>query len=110
MRLLAKRNTYFQDEEIERKIDIHQFGRILKYMMPYKKTVILVLILMIISSVTAMITPLLLRTIIDQVVVSDEYKTLALLISGMAALAVLEIGVTLIHQRHYGCYGTQSDR
>ena len=58
-------------------------------MMPYKKTVILVLILMIISSVTAMITPLLLRTIIDQVVVSDEYKTLALLISGMAALAVL---------------------
>ena len=70
--------------------------------MPYKKTVILVLILMIISSVTAMITPLLLRTIIDQVVVSDEYKTLALLISGMAALAVLEIGVTLIHQRLMG--------
>ena len=102
---MAKRNTYFQDEEIERKIDIHQFGRILKYMMPYKKTVILVLILMIISSVTAMITPLLLRTIIDQVVVSDEYKTLALLISGMAALAVLEIGVTLIHQRLMGVMG-----
>ena len=28
---MAKRNTYFQNEVIERKIDIKQLGRILKY-------------------------------------------------------------------------------
>ena len=33
---MAKRNTYFEDEVVHKKIDIKQFGRILKYIMPYK--------------------------------------------------------------------------
>jgi len=34
---MAKRNTYFQDEVIERKIDIKQLGRTLRYVLPYKR-------------------------------------------------------------------------
>lgn len=102
---MAKRNTYFQDEEIERKIDIRQFGRVLRYIFPYKKTFFFVFALMCVSSVVAMITPLLLKKIIDEVVVSQEYKMLALLLGGMLALSVLEIGLTFIHQRLMGTLG-----
>ena len=28
---MAKRNTYFEDEKIERKIDLKQFARVLRY-------------------------------------------------------------------------------
>lgn len=34
---MAKRNTYFQNEVIEKKIDVKQLGRILKYVLPYQK-------------------------------------------------------------------------
>ena len=39
---MAKRNTYFEDEVVHKKIDIKQFGRILKYIMPYKHIFIIV--------------------------------------------------------------------
>ncbi len=102
---MAKRNTYFQDEEIQRKIDIRQFGRVLRYIFPYTKTFVVVFILMSLSSVVAMITPLLLKKVIDEVVMTEEYKILALLIGSMLALAVLEIGITFVHQRLMGTLG-----
>ena len=40
--IMAKRNTYFEDEVVHKKIDIKQFGRILKYIMPYKNIFIIV--------------------------------------------------------------------
>lgn len=102
---MAKRNTYFEDEVIERKIDMKQFGRILRYILPYRKIFILVCFLMLVSSVAAMITPLLLRIIIDEVVLTEEYRTLAMIISGMAALFLLEIVVNYTHQRLMGQLG-----
>ena len=38
---MAKRNTFFEDEQIEKKIDIKQLGRTLKYILPYKKLLFL---------------------------------------------------------------------
>lgn len=102
---MAKRNTYFQDEVIERKIDMKQFGKILKYILPYRKIFIFVCFLMLVSAGTSMITPLLLKQIINEVVLTEEYRTLALMISGMVALAALEIGITFVHQRLMGSLG-----
>ena len=34
---MAKRNTYFEDEKIERKIDLKQFARVLRYILPHKR-------------------------------------------------------------------------
>ena len=56
---MAKRNTYFQDEVIERKIDMKQFGKVLAYILPYKHIFLLVLFLMMISSAVAMVSPIL---------------------------------------------------
>lgn len=102
---MAKRNTYFQDEVIERKIDMRQFGKVLRYILPYKKIFIFVCFLMVVSSAVAMVTPLLLKKIIDEVVVTEEYRTLVLVIAGMAVLAGIEIAITYVHQRLMGTLG-----
>ena len=102
---MAQKNTYFQDEVIRKKFDIRQFGRVLRYMKPYRGSFILVGVLMLVSAGLAMITPLLLREIIDKVVVTEEYRTLAFVIASMAAIAVLEIAVNFFHQRIMGIVG-----
>ena len=102
---MAKKNTYFQDEVIRKKFDIRQFGRVLRYMKPYRGSFILVGVLMLVSAGLAMITPLLLRKIIDDVVVTEEYKTLAFVIASMAVIALLEIAVNFFHQRIMGIVG-----
>ncbi len=102
---MAKRNTYFQDEVIERRIDVRQFGRIIRYVLPYKHIFLFVCVLMLISSVAAMISPLLLRQIINEVVISEDYRKLAFVIAAMALLAFLEIAITFVHQRLMGQLG-----
>lgn len=102
---MAKRNTYFQDEEIERKIDIHQLGRIVRYILPHTKYFVTVCVLMVIASAVAMVSPILLKIVINEVVVTENYRMLALVIAGMAALAAIEIIVTWIHQRLMGIMG-----
>ncbi|MFG6393221.1 MAG: ABC transporter ATP-binding protein/permease [Lachnospiraceae bacterium] len=102
---MAKRNTYFQDEIITKKVDIKQLGKILRYVLPYKKTVVLVAALMLISSFVSMISPLLLKKIINEVVANKDYRELAFIIAGMSVLAIIEIGTTFIHQRQTGIMG-----
>lgn len=95
---MASRNTYFKDEEIERKVDIKQFGRILRYIVPYKNMFILVSILMLIGAVASTISPLLLKEIINNTVMSDDYKQLALIVIGLIVLSGIEIAITYMHQ------------
>ncbi|MBO4476722.1 MAG: ABC transporter ATP-binding protein [Lachnospiraceae bacterium] len=102
---MAKKNTYFQDEVIKKKFDIRQFGRVLRYMSPYKGYFILVGVLMLVSAGLAMITPLLLKEIINNVVVTEEYKTLVFIIASMSVIAALEITVNFFHQRIMGIVG-----
>ena len=48
---MAKRNTYYQDETVRNKINIRQFGKVLRYVIPYRTLFIWIIILMIFSSV-----------------------------------------------------------
>lgn len=95
---MASRNTYFKDEEIERKVDIKQFGRILRYIVPYKNMFVLVAVLMLVGAVASTISPLLLKEIINNTVISNDYKELALIILGLVVLSGIEIFITYIHQ------------
>ncbi len=104
---MAKRNTYFQDEVIEKKFDIRQFRRLLRYVTPHWRTFALVAFLMLISSLAAMISPIMLQRIINQTVVNESYRQLAFLIGAMALLALLEILVSYLHQRIMGKMGHQ---
>ncbi len=102
---MANRNTFFQDEKIEKKIDFKQLVRTLRYVLPFKKTLIMVGILLLISSVTSLIPPRLLKVIVDSVVTDDNYRQLFLMCGSMFFLAVIEITVTYIQTINMGKVG-----
>lgn len=102
---MAKRNTYFQDEVIERKIDLKQLGRTLRYVLPYKKVFLLVGALMIVSSLVALLPSLILKQITDVVIPNRDYGALAYMVLSMAVLAILEISITFVHTRLMGKTG-----
>ena len=102
---MAKRNTYFQDEVIDRKIDLKQLGRTLRYLLPLKKVFILVLVLMFIASLVSLIPPLVLKEITDRVIPNKDYAQLAYMVLSMIALAVIEISITFLHARLMGKAG-----
>lgn len=102
---MAARNTYFQDEVIEKKIDVKQLARTLRYVVPYKKVFLLVGVLMFVSAGASLVTPLLFKEIINRVVVNEDYRELALVIGGIIILAAIEISITFVHQRLMGRTG-----
>lgn len=102
---MAKRNTYFEDEVVHKKIDIKQFGRILKYIMPYKHIFIIVSVLMLVSACTALLPPMLLRYIINDVVIEKDMAKLFNVVCGLIFLAAADIGLTYAQQRMMGQMG-----
>lgn len=104
---MAKRNTFFEDEKVEKKIDIRQLGRTLRYILPYKKLLALVSGMMLVASVVSLLPPRLLKLIVDEVVINKDYKQLALVGSGLVLLAAIEIISTFIQARSMGKMGLE---
>ncbi|MBO5337923.1 MAG: ABC transporter ATP-binding protein [Lachnospiraceae bacterium] len=102
---MAKRNTFFEDEKIEKKIDIKQLGRTLKYILPYKKILFLVTCMMLTAAVVSLLPPRLLKLIVDEVVVNKDYQQLALVGAGLVLLAAVEILSTFVQARSMGKMG-----
>ena len=102
---MAKRNTFFEDEKLEKKIDIRQLGRTLKYILPYRKLLALVSGMMLVASVVSLLPPRLLKLVVDEVVINEDYKQLALVGSGLILLAAVEIISTFIQTRSMGKMG-----
>ncbi|MBO5279395.1 MAG: ABC transporter ATP-binding protein [Lachnospiraceae bacterium] len=102
---MARRNTFFEDEKIEKKIDIKQLGRTLKYILPYKKILFLVSCMMLIAAVVSLLPPRLLKLIVDEVVVNKDYRELVLVGSGLVLLSAVEIISTFIQARSMGKMG-----
>ncbi len=102
---VAKRNTFFEDEKIDKKIDIKQLGRTVKYILPYKKLLALVSCMMLVASVVSLLPPRLLKLIVDEVVVEQDYQRLALIGGGLVLLAAVEIVSTFVQTRSMGSMG-----
>ncbi len=102
---MARRNTFFEDEKIEKKIDIKQLGRTVKYILPYKKILFLMTCMMLTAAVVSLLPPRLLKLIVDEVVVNKDYQQLALVGSGLVLLAAVEILSTFIQSRTMGKMG-----
>lgn len=105
MRTMAKRNTFFEDEHIEKKIDMKQLGRTLRYILPYRRTLFLVSGMMLIASVVSLLPPRLLKLIVDEVVIHEDYRQLALMGGGLVLLAAVEILSTFVQARSMGKMG-----
>ena len=102
---MAKRNTFFEDEQLEKKIDIKQLGKTLKYILPYKKILILMSSMLLIASVASLLPPRLLRLIVDETVVNKDYRQLVVVCVGLVVLAAIEIISTFIQTRTMGKTG-----
>ena len=102
---MAKRNTYFQDEIVQRKIDIKQFSKIFRYIIPYWYLFALVVVFMLISAGASMVSPLLLDYIVSDIAISKETRELLYVIAGLAMCAAIEIAITFAHQRIMGITG-----
>lgn len=102
---MAKRNTFFEDEKIEKKIDMKQLLRTLKYILPYKKILVLVSVMMLIAAVVSLLPPRLLKVIVDKTVVEKNYRELALVGGGLVLLSAVEILSTFIQSRSMGRMG-----
>lgn len=102
---MAKRNTFFEDEKIEKKIDIKQLGRTVKYILPYKKILFLVSAMMLVAAVVSLLPPRLLKLIVDEVVKNKDYRELFLVGFGLVFLAAVEILSTFVQARSMGKMG-----
>lgn len=102
---MAKRNTFFEDEKIEKKIDMKQLLRTLKYILPYKKILVLVSVMMLVAAVVSLLPPRLLKVIVDETVVEKNYRELALVGGGLVLLSAVEILSTFIQSRSMGRMG-----
>lgn len=102
---MAKRNTFFEDEQLEKKIDFKQLAKTLKYVIPFKRVLVLVTIMMLVASVVSLFPPRLMKLIVDEVVADKDYRQLILVASGLIGLAALEILATFIQTRSMGKMG-----
>ena len=103
---MTQRNTYFQDEVVkEEKIDVKNLRRLLKYVVPHKKMFCIVLALMLVAVASSLISPLILKVIINQAIPNRDHAQLALGLGGIAVCGLIEIFITYFQQKKMGRMG-----
>lgn len=102
---MANRNTFYEDEKINNKINFKQLLRTLKYVIPYKKVLFLVMGMMLVASVVSLLPPRLLKIIVDEVVVNNDYRQLIIVGGCLIILSAIEILASFIQARSMGKMG-----
>ena len=105
-----KRNTYFMDEEVNAdKVDVKYLKRLLSRIAPRKKLFFLALLLLSLSSVVALLPPVIIRTVVNSVVPMEDgaerTRALALYMAGLAALGALTAILPYFHKLIMGTVG-----
>lgn len=90
---------------MKKKIDMKQLLLHLKYILPYKKILVLVSVMMLVAAVVSLLPPRLLKVIVDKTVVEKNYRELALVGGGLVLLSAVEILSTFIQSRSMGRMG-----
>ena len=103
-----QRNTYFMDEVITNdKLDVRYLKRLLSRLLPRKKAFFTALILLALSSVVALLPPVLIREIVERVIPAEEGKMrmFALYTAGLGVLGVLTAVLPYFHKKIMGVLG-----
>ncbi len=111
------RNTYDVDEILEDKFDLGQLKRLVNYIKPYKRSMGLVVFLMLSSSGISMLIPQFLMRVMDECIPAQDmrkiiiYSVMASFIGIYAAICLRlkikitnEIGQNIIHQIRYDIF------
>ena len=83
------RNKFDADEEIEQKFNPHIVMRLMKWIKPYTKWMVLSCILMLVSSAISLTSPYLTRMAIDKAIPNKDYKMLAIISAILLASTLL---------------------
>lgn len=83
------RNKFDADEEIEQKFNPHIVMRLMKWIKPYTKWMVLSCILMLASSAISLTSPYLTRMAIDKAIPNKDYKMLAIISAILLASTLL---------------------
>lgn len=84
------RQRIIEDEALEKPFNMEQFKRLLSYMKPYTKQLVITFLLMIVASVCGLLGPLILQIAIDEYMVQGNYV-------GLAFITLIFLGVNLVN-------------
>ena len=103
---MAKRNRYFEDEAVSYKVNGSTLKKILKFCVPYRKILAIMVVLVLLFSFIALLPPMINRYIVDDVLSRKGILSLgvvesAILLLGLYALAVLSSAIFSYFQTFY---------
>lgn len=93
---MATRNTYKKDEHLEEPFNIKHLLRASAYIKKYLKKMILALIMSAIGGATALLSPMILKYALDNVIPNKDIKTLIILCIALVAIFTVSIIFTTI--------------
>ncbi len=83
----GKRNTFSEDEELEQEFNVEQLKKLLKYVKRYKKGLLKALVVILVSSIANLMTPLLMKYVIDDFI--PDRNVNMLVVSSLAFLLMI---------------------
>ena len=99
------RNTYYKDEQVEHKINLSSVFSIMKYVFRFKWSFIGVMVLLILSSVLALLPPFFVERLTDYVVVSEDYREFAKIIFSLVTIGILDVVINFVNSYVMGKTG-----
>lgn len=111
------RNKYDIDEVLEESFDVNQLKRLARYVLPYKKPMIIAVLLMLSASALTMLIPIFFSNILDYSIPNKDMKSI-LLYSGLTMAVTLyavislrikirlttSVGQSIIHDLRYDLF------
>ncbi|WP_234123075.1 ABC transporter ATP-binding protein [Clostridium hydrogenum] len=88
------RNKFDEDEDFNEKINSHELKRILKYVLPYKKEMVITIILMLLSSAATLLGPYLIEIAIDDMIPKKNINGL-IMISVVFVITIIVTGLCM---------------
>ena len=87
--LMAQRNTFREDEELEESINLHDIARVGKYLKPYISRIVRILAVVVSMSCIVVSVPYLTKIMIDDAIPNKDLGKLAMLAGGLFCLIVI---------------------
>ncbi|WP_059173808.1 ABC transporter ATP-binding protein [Bacillus sp. FJAT-27445] len=88
------RNKFDVDEELESPFRLAHFQRLLVYIKPYKKTILLTVLMMLLASCASLVGPYLIKQAIDKYIPAKDTTGLFIL-AGIYVLALITTGICM---------------
>lgn len=101
------RNTYYQDEVVQSKINLKLLGKVLKYVYSYKLVITVVVISLLAAVGISLVPPLLIKMITERVIPAGEDGTrlMVQIIAALVAIGILDTAINFVTQYLMGRTG-----